>query len=159
MGKRKRSVARRPVFRRHVFDPEELDEISQTREEVAIVRTGNKINSGPYMYTYGSDSETNMDLLPDPGAHTYVPIHFVLLLSVFFLFIQLIFCRAGRSKPAAPVKSTPSWRRSSTSPTTSNNKVKRSVSVVDKDLLSLKGSSYTKGPGQRRQSVRRKSAV
>eukprot|EP00058_Branchiostoma_floridae_P004286 XP_002589774.1 hypothetical protein BRAFLDRAFT_90447 [Branchiostoma floridae] len=143
MGRRKRSAAKRPVFRRRLFDLEELG-----TGEISLAKK----------YT---------NLLPDgPATHTYVPVHFVVLLSMFFLSILLIFCRARRtkSKPAVP-KSTSS-RRSSGSTTTNNNRaVKRSITVMgtpkDRDLffkLERKGS-YTNGVGQRRQSVRRKSAV
>ncbi|XP_035687178.1 uncharacterized protein LOC118423217 [Branchiostoma floridae] len=171
MGRRKRSAAKRPVFRRRLFDLEELGtgEISLAKEEMEMARTSYSIHGGASPVTtrrYGAD-EKYTNLLPDgPATHTYVPVHFVVLLSMFFLSILLIFCRARRtkSKPAVP-KSTSS-RRSSGSTTTNNNRaVKRSITVMgtpkDRDLffkLERKGS-YTNGVGQRRQSVRRKSAV
>ncbi|KAI8498552.1 hypothetical protein Bbelb_237540 [Branchiostoma belcheri] len=159
MGKRgKRSAARRPVFRRRFFDPDELetDEISLTKEEMVIARTVYEINSGAAAATRRNVvDETNTSLLPHPGTHTYVPFHYVtLLLSVFFL-ILLVFCRERptRPKPAATKSNPTSSRRPPA--------FKRSITVMgtpmDKDLhfMERRGSN----PKTRKLSLRRKSAL
>ncbi|XP_019647721.1 PREDICTED: uncharacterized protein LOC109488022 [Branchiostoma belcheri] len=159
MGKRgKRSAARRPVFRRRFFDPDEIetDEISLTKEEMAIARTIYETNSGAAPATRRNVvDETNTSLLSQQGTHTYVPFHYVtLLLSVFFL-ILLVFCRERPTRPKPAVnKSNPASSRRPPA-------FKRSITVMgtpmDRDLhfMERRGSN----PKTRKLSLRRKSAL
>ncbi|XP_019639723.1 PREDICTED: uncharacterized protein LOC109481570 [Branchiostoma belcheri] len=125
MGKRR---SKKPIFHRRIFDVEDLPADTLMLKTEAT-RTGYKLNTtGPTSTGVYGIGKNNTNLPSSQGAS--VPLHFVVLLTLFLLSVTLIFCLGRRRSKSAGSKSASSRRSSGTTTTNSTKVVKRTTSVL-----------------------------
>ncbi|XP_035697579.1 uncharacterized protein LOC118430692 [Branchiostoma floridae] len=130
MGKRG-SAKKKPIWRRSMLCAEELKtDTVLTKTETA--RAGPIVDAAAPTFPKGYEmSKVNVDILPRQSVQ--VPIHFVVLLTVFLLSAFLIFCRGSRAKSAGSKSSKAAHSRRSSGATSTNNVASRAVKKVTSD--------------------------